>query len=140
MIDNEYDEDIASLAFAQITSLPFAPNYNPPAQVLAVSNSYLIYIIKRVQVSTSVNPIDPEQTTDVPWWLYLLAILIALLILALIIYCCYRVSLVCSFQPLILIFSVAFSNAIDHNIRKPNSTRESRNTTTNQPNFTNLFL
>lgn len=38
MIDNESDEDIASLAFAQITSLPFAPNYSPPAQVLAVSD------------------------------------------------------------------------------------------------------
>jgi hypothetical protein len=39
LIDNNlYEaEDIASLAFAQITSLPFAPKYTPPPQVFAVS-------------------------------------------------------------------------------------------------------
>ena len=80
LVDNGYieAEDYGSLAFAQITSLPFAPRFTPPAQALGVF--------------TKVNPIDPEQTTSVPWWLILLAILVALLILALIIWCCYKAS------------------------------------------------
>lgn len=77
--DNVYEADISSLAFAQITSLPHAPSFSPPPQVIAVT--------------TDVNPTDPEQYQQgIPWWLILLAILIALLILALIILCCWRVS------------------------------------------------
>jgi hypothetical protein len=75
--DNVYEADISSLAFAQITSLPHAPKYSPPPQVIAVT--------------TDVNPTDPEQYNQgIPWWLILLAILIALLILTLIILCCWK--------------------------------------------------
>lgn len=46
-----------------------------------------------LQVTTDVNPTDPEQAQrGVPWWLYLLAILIGLIILALLILCLWRVS------------------------------------------------
>ena len=113
-------EDVGSLAFAQVTSLPFAPEYKPPPQALAIY--------------TKINAINSEQSTSVPWWLILLAILIALLILALIIYCCYRVS-----QRLVGVatsshktsnFSAASSNAIAHSTRRPSSTRASLSTTT----------
>ncbi|EJW84018.1 hypothetical protein WUBG_05070, partial [Wuchereria bancrofti] len=42
-------------------------------------------------VTTDVNPTDPEQSKrGVPWWLYLIAILIGLVILALLILCLWR--------------------------------------------------
>ena len=118
------DEDAGSLAFAQITSLPFAPQFKPPPQALAVF--------------TKLNPIDPEATTDVPWWLILLAILIALLILALIIYACYRVSAawherhghLCTFCRR------ASSSATDPTMRRPNSTRVTPTTITERRRVT----
>jgi hypothetical protein len=38
LIDSEIEEaqEVTSLAFARITSLPFAPKYTPPPQYLAV--------------------------------------------------------------------------------------------------------
>uniref|UniRef100_A0A0N5BHX5 Integrin_alpha2 domain-containing protein n=1 Tax=Strongyloides papillosus TaxID=174720 RepID=A0A0N5BHX5_STREA len=75
--DSVYEADISSLALARITSLPIAPKYSPPPQIFSVT--------------TDVNPTDPEQfAPDLPWWLYLLAILIGLLILALCILCLWR--------------------------------------------------
>uniref|UniRef100_A0A0N4Z9E8 Integrin_alpha2 domain-containing protein n=1 Tax=Parastrongyloides trichosuri TaxID=131310 RepID=A0A0N4Z9E8_PARTI len=75
--DTVYEADISSLALAKITSLPIAPKYSPPPQI--------------VSVTTDVNPTDPEQfAPDLPWWLYLLAILVGLLILALCILCLWR--------------------------------------------------
>uniref|UniRef100_A0A914C2S2 Integrin alpha-2 domain-containing protein n=1 Tax=Acrobeloides nanus TaxID=290746 RepID=A0A914C2S2_9BILA len=71
-----FEADISSLAFAQITSLPHVPKFTPPSQVIAVT--------------TDVNPIDTESARGIPWWLILLAILIGLIILALIILCCWR--------------------------------------------------
>lgn len=83
LIDDNF-LDISSLAFAQITQIvsknkkSTSQKYRPPAQVVAVT--------------TEMNPTDPEQfSLNIPWWLYLLAILIALLILLLIIFCCWRV-------------------------------------------------
>ncbi|CAD5219487.1 unnamed protein product [Bursaphelenchus xylophilus] len=78
LIDSDsHEAEVSSLAFAQITSLPYAPKYQPPPQVIAVT--------------TNVNPIDPESIGwGLPWWLWLLAILIGLLLLLLIIYCCWR--------------------------------------------------
>uniref|UniRef100_A0A914I6I6 Integrin alpha-2 domain-containing protein n=1 Tax=Globodera rostochiensis TaxID=31243 RepID=A0A914I6I6_GLORO len=44
-----------------------------------------------IAVNTEVNPTDPEAGTwELPWWLWLLAILIALLLLAVIIFCCWK--------------------------------------------------
>ncbi|KAI1728998.1 integrin alpha domain-containing protein [Ditylenchus destructor] len=74
--DNIAGADISSLAIAQITSMPNAPKFTPPAQLVAVT--------------TDVNPTDPEQATEIPWWLILLAVLIALIILTLIVMCCWR--------------------------------------------------
>lgn len=46
LIDNEVEEaqDVTSLAFARITSLPFAPKYTPPPQYLAVGFKKLYQI------------------------------------------------------------------------------------------------
>lgn len=75
--DDVLDGDISSLAFARISALPVAPKYSPPPLVIAVN--------------TEVNPTDPEAGTwELPWWLWLLAILIALLLLTLIICCCWK--------------------------------------------------
>ncbi|VDK54636.1 unnamed protein product [Anisakis simplex] len=77
--NNILEADISSIGIAKITSLSNAPSskYNPPAQLTAVT--------------TDVNPTDPEQSQrGVPWWLYLLAILIGLVILALLILCLWR--------------------------------------------------
>uniref|UniRef100_A0A915C439 Integrin alpha-2 domain-containing protein n=1 Tax=Parascaris univalens TaxID=6257 RepID=A0A915C439_PARUN len=78
LIDNDIMEaDISSIGIAKISALPSAPRYSPPAQLTAVT--------------TDVNPTDPEQAQrGVPWWLYLLAILIGLIILALLILCLWR--------------------------------------------------
>uniref|UniRef100_A0A183C4D4 Integrin_alpha2 domain-containing protein n=1 Tax=Globodera pallida TaxID=36090 RepID=A0A183C4D4_GLOPA len=78
LIDEDLLEaDLSSLAFARISALPFAPKYSPPPLVIAVN--------------TEVNPTDPEAGTwELPWWLWLLAILIALLLLAVIIFCCWK--------------------------------------------------
>ncbi|MFH4978695.1 hypothetical protein AB6A40_005404 [Gnathostoma spinigerum] len=78
LIDNNILEaDISSIGIAKISSLPSAPQYSPPAQLTAVT--------------TDVNPTDPEVSQrGVPWWLYLLAILIGLIILALLILCLWR--------------------------------------------------
>ncbi|EJD76094.1 integrin alpha pat-2 [Loa loa] len=78
LIDNNiYEADISSIGMAKISALPSAPRYNPPAQLVAVT--------------TDVNPTDPEQAKrGVPWWLYLIAILIGLVILALLILCLWR--------------------------------------------------
>uniref|UniRef100_A0A914LSE6 Integrin alpha-2 domain-containing protein n=2 Tax=Meloidogyne TaxID=189290 RepID=A0A914LSE6_MELIC len=75
--ENHLDGEISSIALARISALPFAPKYSPPALLIAVN--------------TEVNPTDPEAGIwELPWWLWLLAILIALLLLALIIFCCYQ--------------------------------------------------
>ncbi|VDM40683.1 unnamed protein product [Toxocara canis] len=78
LIDNNILEaDISSIGIAKISALPSAPRYSPPSQLTAVT--------------TDVNPTDPEQAQrGVPWWLYLLAILIGLVILALLILCLWR--------------------------------------------------
>uniref|UniRef100_A0A915PYQ2 Integrin alpha-2 domain-containing protein n=1 Tax=Setaria digitata TaxID=48799 RepID=A0A915PYQ2_9BILA len=78
LIDNNiYEADISSIGMAKISALPNAPHYNPPAQLVAVT--------------TDVNPTDPEQAQrGVPWWLYLIAILIGLVILTLLILCLWR--------------------------------------------------
>ncbi|VDO60892.1 unnamed protein product [Onchocerca flexuosa] len=78
LIDNNiYEADISSIGLAKISALPSVPRYNPPAQLVAVT--------------TDVNPTDPEQAQHgVPWWLYLIAILIGLIILALLILCLWR--------------------------------------------------
>uniref|UniRef100_A0AC35TM88 Integrin_alpha2 domain-containing protein n=1 Tax=Rhabditophanes sp. KR3021 TaxID=114890 RepID=A0AC35TM88_9BILA len=75
--DTVYEADISSLALAKIISLPIAPKYSPPPQSIAVS--------------TNINPTDPEAIAqNVPWWLWLLAILIAIIILACCILCLWR--------------------------------------------------
>ncbi|MCP9258717.1 Integrin alpha pat-2 [Dirofilaria immitis] len=78
LIDNNiYEADISSIGMAKISALPSVPRYNPPAQLVAVT--------------TDVNPTDPEQAQHgVPWWLYLIAVLIGLVILALLILCLWR--------------------------------------------------
>uniref|UniRef100_A0A914YIK9 Integrin alpha-2 domain-containing protein n=1 Tax=Panagrolaimus superbus TaxID=310955 RepID=A0A914YIK9_9BILA len=74
--DNIYEADISSLGFVQVTELPHSTTYRPLPQVAAVT--------------TDVNPTDTEADQSIPWWLILLAILIALLILGLIILCCWK--------------------------------------------------
>lgn len=59
---------------------------------------------KAFQVTTSLNAIDDEASAaGVPWWLYLLAILIGLVLLALLILLLWRVS----FYQQMLLFPVA---------------------------------
>ncbi|KAK0416576.1 hypothetical protein QR680_012569 [Steinernema hermaphroditum] len=75
--DNIFEADISSLALAKISALPNVPHYVPTPQLIAVT--------------TDVNPTDPElYRREVPWWLYALAILIGLVILALLVLCLWR--------------------------------------------------
>uniref|UniRef100_A0A1I7ZRW7 Integrin_alpha2 domain-containing protein n=1 Tax=Steinernema glaseri TaxID=37863 RepID=A0A1I7ZRW7_9BILA len=73
--DNIFEADISSLALAKVSTLPNAPHSAP--LLLAVT--------------TDVNPTDPElYRREVPWWLYVLAALIGLVILALLVLCLWR--------------------------------------------------
>ncbi|TKR77440.1 hypothetical protein L596_018414 [Steinernema carpocapsae] len=75
--DNIFEADISSLALAKISALPNSPQYSPAPQLIAVT--------------TDVNPTDPElYQREVPWWLYFLAALIGLVILALLCLCLWR--------------------------------------------------
>ena len=65
-------------------------------------------------VTTSLNAVnDDPDAYSVPWWLYLLAILIGLVILALLILLLWRVSLGYRSELKIAKFSVASSNVTD---------------------------
>uniref|UniRef100_A0A8R1HJH6 Integrin alpha pat-2 n=2 Tax=Caenorhabditis japonica TaxID=281687 RepID=A0A8R1HJH6_CAEJA len=67
--------DISSLALARVTST----KYNLPHKPTLIT-----------AVSTNMNAIASVEAKDLPWWLYLLAILIGLLILILLILCLWR--------------------------------------------------
>jgi len=75
LIDEGIQEaHISSLGLAKIQGMP---NYSPPAWMTAVT--------------TDVNPTDVDDPNrGVPWWLYLLAILIGLTVLLLLILCLWR--------------------------------------------------
>lgn len=75
--------DISSLALARVTST----KYNLPHKPTLIT-----------AVSTNMNAIASEEGRDLPWWLYLLAILIGLAILILLILLLWRVSFKFNFQ------------------------------------------
>ena len=74
--------EIRSKLLARVTQLP----YN-------VSPDYLAF--KKLEIATTVKEVpDLSVPAPTPWWVYLLGIILGILLLALLIYLLYKVSLV----------------------------------------------
>lgn len=85
-----FDGDVSSLALVRVTSTKF--NWpHKPTLITAVSFLFYFNLSFEIQVTTAVHGID-DKPSGLPWWLWLLALLIGLTLLALLILLLWRVS------------------------------------------------